>query len=145
MMKVSINKLIENPEKVIKNDRCNMFYDWFCSDKSLERRALAFIPKLKFLVKEGIIDGDKCYVWFKNNCPVVGTLYDDMRISNIKTDIFLGGFCPRTGHTSKENKCNVWTLEPYFEDYEYRTWSDFKKEIKTNPEFKARLVKAFKK
>jgi len=142
-MKVSINKLLENPEKVIKEDRCSLFYDWFCSEKSLDRRALAFIPKLKFLVNEGIIDGNKNYVWFKNNCPVYGSLYDDMRISNIETDEFLGGFCPKTGHNDVENKCNVWTLIPKYENIEFENWNAFKKEVKTNLKYKKFLTSVF--
>jgi len=140
-MKISINELLDNPE-LIKNDRCSFFYDWFCDESSLDRRALAFIPKLKFLVKEGIIDGDKNYVWFKNNCPVNGSLYDDMRISDIKTGDFLGGFIPKTGH-QVENKCTVWTLKNFYREKDFRTWSDFKKEVKTNKEYKDLLVKNF--
>jgi len=141
-MKTSINEILANPS-LVSEDSCNFFYDWFCSSKSLERRALAFLPKLRFLVNEGILDGDKNYVWFKNNCPVNGSTYDDMRISNIETGDFLGGFCPRTGHNGVDLKCSVWVLNPEYITKEFKTWSDFKKEVKTNSELKTFLTNVF--
>jgi len=141
-MKVSINELINNPE-LIDEDSCNFFYDWFCKDSSLSRRAHAFIPKLKFLIKEEIIDGDKNCVWFKNNYPMKGTLYDDMRISNIETDEYLGGFCPRTGHKNVDNKCSVWILRPNYYSYDFKDWTEFKKLVKNDEVFKKELQKVF--
>lgn len=46
-MKVSINELLENPEKVVGEDRCNLF----CRDESLYNRDMKSIPKLRFLVE----------------------------------------------------------------------------------------------
>ena len=143
-MKISINELLKNPEEVLEKDECKFFFDWFCSDKSLHSRAMNFIPKLKFLVKEGIVDGDKNYVWFKNNCPTSGSLYDDMRISNIETEDFLGDFCPRTGH-DLENKCSVWILIPEYKVFDFKDWNTFKREVKNNPEFKKTLQAVFNK
>ena len=140
-MKVSINKFLENPE--LNSDDFSNFYDWFCSDKALKGRMLALVPKLRFLVKEGIIDGDTHYVYFKNNCPVMGTLYDDIRISNLNGD-FLGGFCPKSGHYV-ENKCNVWTFDNNneFTSREFKNWSEFKKEVKANETLRNELTSHF--
>ena len=140
-MKVSINKFLENPE--LNSDDFSNFYDWFCSDKALKGRMLALVPKLRFLVKEGIIDGDTHYVYFKNNCPVMGTLYDDIRISNLNGD-FLGGFCPKSGH-DVENKCNVWTVDSInkFTNREFKNWSEFKKEVKANETLRNELTSHF--
>jgi len=143
MRKFSINEFIADPEN--NSDQFYGFYDWFCSDQSLKRRALGFVPKLKFLVDEGILDGNKLYVWFKNNCPMYGSLYDDMRISTLDGDEdFLGGFCPKTGHNSVELKAAVWVLKPDFKEFEFKTWSDLKHKIKTDPEFKTMLTNSFK-
>ena len=141
-MKASINEFLKNP--IENSDDCSNFYDWFCGEQTLEKRMLSFVPKLKFLVKEGIIDGDKTYVWFKNNCPMSGHTYDDMRISSLnENNDFLGGFCPRTGHYGVEKKCTVWTLDCGLVQYDFDTWADFKREVKKNPSLKAKLQEAF--
>ena len=62
---------------------CYNFYDWFCKDSSLERKAHALFPRVKrFLKEHPEIDTQSTYVFFKNNCPVNGPLYDDFRICN---------------------------------------------------------------
>lgn len=137
-MKPSINQVIDNPE-LMNHDNCWSFYDWFCSERSLESKAKSFIPKLKFIVDEGLIDGDKTYVWFKNSCPCVGKLYDDMRFSTRdKHDEFLGGICPRSGHEI-ELKAEIWTIKPEFKTYEYRDWTQLKRILKRDEHFKAMI------
>jgi hypothetical protein len=141
--KISINEFLENP--IMNSDDCFNFYDWFCSEHTLKRRMMSLVPKLKFLVKEGIIDGDSHYVWFKNNSPMSGSLYDDMRISRIDNDEeFRGGFCPTSGHRTRM-KCNVWTLgnNEEFVKREFKSWSEFKREVKTNETLRNELSAHF--
>jgi hypothetical protein len=64
---------------------CFNFYDWFCKDSSLEKKAIKLFKNVKtFLKHHPEIDIDKHYVFFKNNCPMVGSLYDDFRICDIE-------------------------------------------------------------
>lgn len=129
MERYSIREVLEDNSKL---DSCFGFYDWFCADKTLEKRAKSLLSKLKFLVKEKLVNPDTNYVWFKNNCPCSGSLYDDMRISTLDEDEeFLGGFCPRTGH-DVEDKCSFWVLTPEYKTYDFEDWSTFKKQVKSD-------------
>lgn len=128
-----------------QTDSCYNFYDWFCKDATLEKRFKSLLSKVKFLVQEGIINPDKTTVWFKNNCPCYGSLYDDIRFNALdEKETYLGGFCPKSGHHNVENKCNIFLINRGINDrYEFVNWSEFKKEVKRNPELKSALVEHF--
>jgi hypothetical protein len=41
---------------------------------------------IKHIKPGGKVDLETSYVWFKNNCPLNGPLYDDFRIADIETN-----------------------------------------------------------
>ena len=61
------------------------FYDWFCSNKALENKSKTLFKQVKTFIKHHPeINLDTHYVFFKNNCPMLGSTYDDFRICDIE-------------------------------------------------------------
>ena len=142
-MKISINDLIANPS-LYNEDNFYGFYDWFANQSTLKRRMQLMMPKIKFLVKEGLVNGDTNYVWFKNNCPMSGGTYDDARISLLDdTNDFLGGFCFDNYGSHSEGKAQFWTLHADREPdmYYYDGWTYMKAALKHDEDLRA-LVRA---
>ena len=66
--------------------QCNAgWYDWFCKDTSLRNKTIKMGKVVKKIKDGGKINLDKTYVFFKNNCPLNGPLFDDFRICDIET------------------------------------------------------------
>jgi hypothetical protein len=61
------------------------WYDWFCKDTSLANKTKRMGSIIKQIKPGGRIDFDNMYVWFKNNCPINGPLYDDFRFADRAT------------------------------------------------------------
>jgi len=106
----TIIDLIAHDFAQFKQDSCQGFYDWFCTDKSLPRRSKALIAKFMTIAFSTKFDRSKTYVFFKNNCPVFGKLYDDFRICDMKSGDVLYTVTPRDGNTG-----TVWSHENGFE------------------------------
>ena len=78
---------------------CFNFYDWFCKDSALERKANILFPKVKKFIESTRVDILDTYMFFKNNCPVNGPLYDDFRICDENGVLFT--VIPKCGHSGK--------------------------------------------
>ena len=61
------------------------WYDWFCKDTSLKNKTIKLGNIVKKIKAGGKVDLEKNYVFFKNNCPLSGGLYDDFRICDVET------------------------------------------------------------
>jgi len=101
------------------------WYDWFCRDTSLLGKTNALAPKVKRLAKSPKINQDTMYVWFKNNCPMNGILYDDIRFADLKTHETVYTIVPRCGHANRRGQSEVWGKENGFQKpLVCGTWKD---------------------
>lgn len=62
------------------------WFDWFCRDSSLANKTMKMGNIIKQIKAGGKVDLEKSYVWFKNNCPLNGPLYDDFRFADIENN-----------------------------------------------------------
>lgn len=125
-MKTPITKLLATNFAAIHEDNCHGFYDWFCKDTSLPNKAKRLCAKLKTIANSKKFNPDETYVFFKNNCLVVG-LYDDFRICSIETGKVLYTVVPQCAGSKL---AEVWGTENKFEGPLVRlvegTWDDVK-------------------
>lgn len=91
---------------------CYNFYDWFCTDKALKAKSEKLFKMVKRWVKKRNTDTDKVYVFFKNNCPMNGPLYDDFRICDIETGDVIWTVIPKSSHSGL---AEVWGRQNDFE------------------------------
>lgn len=61
------------------------WYDWFCKDSSLANKTKKMGNIVRQIKSGGKVNLDNWYVWFKNNCPLNGPLYDDFRFARLDT------------------------------------------------------------
>ena len=114
------------------------WYDWFCRDISLGAKTAKLYIKVQQIMGSMKFDPLKTYVFFKNNCPMNGQLYDDFRICDLETGDVLFTVVPACGHDStrqairngeRKGPGEVWGWD---ESGEFRelmtgTWADIKK------------------
>lgn len=108
-------------------DVMDLWYDWFCRDTSLKRKGEALLKKLKAIASSDKFDNDKCYVFFKNNCPCVGNLYDDFRICDKETGDVIYCVVPKSGFKRDNGRAQVYGVDNDFkEPLVEGTWRDVK-------------------
>lgn len=112
----------------------SMFCDWFCTRKQLEKQGKTNLSRTKYLLETWGIDLGKVKVYFKNNFPVEGDLYDRIYIENIDNQEQYMTVTPRYGHKGENyTKCEVWFHTTNEEIY-FDNWLTFKKKASTMKE-----------
>lgn len=103
------------------------WYDWFCKDSALAGKTKALYAKVISIMKSKKFDPSKVYIFFKNNCPGVGRLYDSFSICDIHTGNVLFWVTPKSGHTVYNNEAQVCGPENKFEKpLAHGSWVDIK-------------------
>lgn len=97
----------------------NLWYDYFCKSSSLVNKGRALIRKLKKIYKLNELSGrkyfdpNKTYVFFKNNCPFCGSLYDDFRICDLETREVI--FTIQVNRYDQKHSAELWGQPNNFE------------------------------
>lgn len=106
------------------------WYDWFCSDSALAAKTEYLGKKVLSIIDSKRFDKNKSYVFFKNNCPCVGALYDQFSICDIEVGDVM--FCCQ--HLEKgSHGCDKAHWEIYWGAYGFEkpvvsgTWNECKK------------------
>ena len=97
----------------------NLWYDYFCKPTSLVNKGRALIRKLKKIYKLNELSGrkyfdpNKTYVFFKNNCPFYGSLYDDFRSCYLETRDVI--FTIQVNRYDQKHSAELWGQPNNFE------------------------------
>jgi len=108
-----------NDESILERLTDELWYDWFCRETSLKNKSKTLLSRLSSVVKANAnkkFDPDKCYVFFKNNCPCCGSLYDDFRICDKETGDVIFTISPKLGYDSDYGLSEVFKVgedDPY--------------------------------
>lgn len=87
------------------------WYDWFCRDTSLKNKTLRMGNIIKKITNPNILNN--MYVFFKNNCPMVGRLYDQFKFCDIETGDVV--YCVSCDDEREEHKYTVYGRSNDFE------------------------------
>lgn len=127
-MNYSMAEIMQDSSKFLSSQNSYGFYDWFCSARFLESKANKLMKKVGDIIESKKIDINKQYIFFKNNCPMVGKLYDDFRICDIKTGDVIYTVIPKSGMDSEKGLAYVWGKDNNFKEAIISgTWKDIVK------------------
>ena len=85
------------------------WYDWFCKDTSLRNKTYKLAPKVKQVAQLlGVGFMNTHYVFFKNNCPMCGSLYDDFRFCKRDGGGVVYTISPSSGYDNTKGLSEVW-------------------------------------
>ncbi len=105
-----------------------VWYDWFCRNTSLPAKTQKLGVKVCQIAKSHLINPRTTYVFFKNNCPLQGSLYDDFRICDRKSGDVIFTIVPKSGFKKDDGKGFVWGKANKFQEpLVSGDWSDIKK------------------
>lgn len=132
---MTINEVLEAMRKTKETGEelttTGLWYDWFCKTSSLENKGKNLLTKLKVIVKANSkslnpkFDPSKTYVFFKNNCPCGGSLYDDFRICDTETGDVLYTIVPSSGFRGNKGNSELWGKDNEFnEELIDGSWKD---------------------
>lgn len=95
------------------------WFDWFCKDSSLRAKTYRMGNIIKQIKDGGKVDLDNWYVWFKNNCPLNGPLYDDFRFADKQTGSVM--FTVQTNRCWNKHRYTVYGRRTPNGDFECET------------------------
>lgn len=103
------------------------WYDWFCKQSSLVKKTDKLYKLFIQISKSKKIDLLNSCVFFKNNCPMNGSLYDDFRICDLTNGDVIYTIIPKSGHKNMNGKGEVWGKENNFKEALFvGTWHEIK-------------------
>ena len=94
------------------------WYDWFCQDESLAGRLKQIAPAVMGITDPFILDN--FYVWFKNNCPLNGPLYDDVRFEPLSGERGGNYFLVIKDSPHEKSKWTLYTERYGFQEPEFQ-------------------------
>ena len=101
------------------NEVLNLWYDYFCERSSLLKKGRNLLFKLKKiyrlneLSKRKHFNPNNTYVFFKNNCPCCGSLYDDFRICDLNSGKVI--FTIQVNRYDQKHSAELWGQPNNFE------------------------------
>lgn len=108
--KISIRQYLANQAsgKELDGNGCYNFFDWFCRDSSLPKKQIELDRRLRAFLKAcPELDQDSNYVFYKNNCPMVGGLYDSFSICDMETGEVGFWVTAKSGHKSAGGRAEL--------------------------------------
>nr|WP_326186714.1 hypothetical protein [uncultured Oscillibacter sp.] len=94
------------------------WYDWFCRDEGLAGRLKKIAPVVMGITDPFILDN--YYLWFKNNCPLSGPLYDDVRFEPLSGERDGKYFVVTKDSPHEKSKWTLYTERYGFQEPEFQ-------------------------